>query len=55
MGEAGPEAVVPLDKMPMGNTIKNYFNIEATIRNDMDIDDLANQLGDYIERQLKKV
>ena len=47
VGEAGPEAVIPLDKFgDMGTTIN--INIDAKIANDMDLRELANKISNII-------
>lgn len=50
IGEAGPEAVVPLSKMgKMGNITININ--KPTLRNESDIKHLANEVGRALQRQ----
>jgi len=59
LGEAGPEAVIPLNKarssMP---TVINYnptINISAEISNEVDIDRLMNRIDDHIVGKLRQM
>jgi len=57
VGEAGPEAVIPLNKFPSGNTI-NYnptINVNANISSDVDIRNLAKAVNDYLYSDLRGV
>jgi hypothetical protein len=57
VGEAGPEAVIPLNKFPSGNTI-NYnptINVNANISSDIDIRNLAKAVNDYLYSDLRGV
>lgn len=62
IGEAGPEAVVPLNKSGFGaggfGTTINLggIHIESPIiKNDIDIEDLAEKLGENIQTKLRRV
>lgn len=49
IGEAGPEAVVPLGSGGgMGGSGDTYITVNATVNNDMDIRDLADKLNQYM-------
>ena len=50
VGEAGPEAIIPLDRAGgMGETnIYATYNIEANIHSDADLRDLAHRLNEYL-------
>jgi len=58
VGERGPEAVVPLNKVGgYGNVIYNSpsFHVSATITNEMDIRNLAEQLNNYFFTDLRRL
>lgn len=62
IGEAGPEAVIPLNKSGFGSggfgTTINLggIHIESPIiKNDIDIEDLAEKLGENIQTKLRRV
>jgi hypothetical protein len=52
VGEAGPEAVIPLDKAgSLGNTTYNVtINIDAQ---NMDVDELKNRIGEEFVREIE--
>ena len=64
-GEAGPEAILPLDRIQgyFDKAVKNVLgdnrqgdiniNVQATINNDMDVNRLAEDLGRLIDKQRK--
>lgn len=55
MGEAGPEAVIPLkDNTYMGNTTIN-IEVKAQVNNNMDVEKLAEQLGYKIDQELQNI
>lgn len=51
IGEAGPEAVIPLNKGGLGNTINITIN-KPTVRNDADLKTMANEVGRILQRQM---
>lgn len=57
IGEAGPEAVIPLDKMnSMGTNIENIsIYVDAKVSSDTDIDALARKLGDKFSDELRRI
>ncbi|MCS7386873.1 MAG: phage tail tape measure protein [archaeon GB-1867-005] len=58
VGEAGPEAVIPLKHMRevgLGMTVNNYIHIsDVKIYDDFDLDELAERLGERIVWNLKR-
>jgi phage-related minor tail protein len=55
IGEAGPEAVVPLRDGGMGRNVKiNFEQGSVTINSDMDAEAFAEKLGADIERKLRR-
>jgi len=58
VGEAGPEAIVPLEKANKVGATYNFnstFNINATIANDMDVDELARRIDEKLATQYRRV
>jgi hypothetical protein len=57
VGEAGPEAVIPLNRGNLGNTIDYNPNIiiHANISNDMDIENVAKRVNEYLYSDLRGV
>jgi len=56
IGEAGPEAIVPLDKKSAGN--RNVINIvfeNVNVANDIDMDEMAEMIGQNVEEKLRGV
>ncbi len=52
IAEKEPEGVFPLSKLPLGNTVQ--INVESPIiSSNLDIADFAEQLGDFIKRELR--
>jgi hypothetical protein len=56
IGEAGPEAVIPLNRFGgLGNIVSSpTFNITATISSDMDIRELASKLNGYWVEDIRR-
>jgi len=56
IGEAGPEAVIPLDQAGgLGMTVNPVYNINATINNDMDVRDLAEKLNEALTTDYRRL
>lgn len=58
VGEAGPEAIVPLNRAGgYGSTIYNSpsFHISASVSNDIDIRTLASKLSEYMFTDLRRL
>ncbi|RLE37707.1 phage tail tape measure protein [Candidatus Woesearchaeota archaeon] len=54
IGEGGPEAVIPLDRLNrFGNITVNVTISDVTISNEYDLYDLARQLGELISDELR--
>ena len=56
IGERGPEAVIPLNQGGMGGlTYAPTIHINASISNDIDIDNLANMINERLYTELREV
>lgn len=54
-GEAGPEAIIPLDRASSGGNKIVIENINVTVDEDADIDELVEKIGENIEEKLRRV
>lgn len=55
LGEAGPEAVIPLGAGGGAFSINPVYNINATISNDMDVRALAERLNDLLTSDYRRL
>lgn len=54
IGEAGPEAVVPLNKASVGSNVFNFKIEIEKVSNDIDMDELAEMIGENVEEKLRR-